>query len=91
MPVHDHPIHEKTVFGDDFRYGCHSKHCPPIKSPGYWVKQREYKPDGKFIMVDSFILHNLSALCRYDKREGDDGCRECTNESDTKYLEGYGL
>ena len=42
MPVHDHEIHPMTQFGEDFRYGCHSKHAPPVRSPGYWVKQREY-------------------------------------------------
>ena len=91
MPVHDHEIHPMTQFGEDFRYGCHSKHAPPVRSPGYWVKQREYEPDGKFIMIDSFVPHNMSVKCRYDKRAGDAGCDGCKNESDTKYLGGYGL
>lgn len=91
MPVHDHEISPLTQVDESFRYGCHSKHSPPVRSPGYWVKQREYKPDGTFIMVDSFIPHNMSVLCRYDKRSSDINCFDCTNESDTKYLLGYGL
>lgn len=91
MPVLEHEIHPMTQFGDDFRYGCHSKHSPKIRSPGYWVKQREYSDNGTFCMVDHFVLHNASVLCRYDKRPQDLNCRDCTNESDRKYLEGYGL
>jgi hypothetical protein len=90
-PVMDHPIHASTQHGEDFRYGCHSNFAPLVKSPGYWVKVRAYKPDGTFDMVDEFVLHNMSVLCRFSMRKDDLNCRDCTNESDREYLEGYGI
>lgn len=92
MPVHDSPVHPKTSFGDDYRYGCHSKRNPTRKAPGYWVKVRDYRwPDGTFVLVDEFIPHNMSVLCRYDKRSDDLNCRGCEHESDHVYFKGYGL
>jgi hypothetical protein len=91
MPVLDHAIHPSTQHGDDYRYGCHSKRNPGRKSPGYWVKVREYYPDGMFDMVDQFVLHNMSVKCRYMDRAADANCRDCTNESDMKYFKEYGI
>ncbi len=91
MPVHDHEIHPMTQFGDDYRYGCHSSRAPAVRSPGYWVKVRQYACDGTYEMVDWYVPHNMSVRCRYDKREDDLNCRGCKNESDTLYLKGYGL
>ncbi len=91
MPVHDHAIHPSVVHGDDYRYGCHSKRNPPKKAPGYWVKVRDYNPDGTYEMVDKFILHNMSVKCRFYQRKDDLNCRGCEHESDIEYLKGYGL
>lgn len=91
MPVHDHAIHPMTQFGDDYRYGCHSKRNPPRKAPGYWTKVREYDSEGCYELVDEFVQHNMSILCRYDKRPDDLNCRGCEHESDHAYMKGYGL
>jgi hypothetical protein len=91
MPVHDSPVHALTRVDETHRYGCHSSRAPKTRSPGYWVKVREYQPDGTFVYTDEFVLHNMSVLCRYDMRAGDGKCEGCTNKSDTKYLVGYGL
>lgn len=91
MPVHDSPVHPKTSFGDDYRYGCHSQRNANRRSPGYWVKVRDYNYDNTYEMVDKYVFNDMSKLCRYDKRPTDPNCRGCQHPSDTEYLKGYGL
>lgn len=72
-PVDDHPVHEKTKIGKDFRYGCHD-HKPFSK--GYYAPDRVYKPDGTFYLIQTFIPFVMSRACKYDLKN-DPACRDC--------------
>lgn len=65
MPVEDHPTHERTRIGSDFRYGCHNKPRPVACqkvvskiSPSLW----------------SYVF---STECRYDMSLTDAACEGC--------------
>jgi len=66
MPVIDHPIHEKTRFGADFRYGCHNR-------------PDEYKmvvTGAECFGSQQWPFAN-SHECRFDLSATDDACQGC--------------
>ena len=79
MPVDDHPVHEKTKIGKDFRYGCHN-HKPFNK--GYYAPDRIYRPDGTFYIVQKFIPFVMSRNCKFDLSRTDPACRDCKWKED---------
>lgn len=74
MPVDDHPVHQKTKVGPNFRYGCNNR----IKGVvGYYAEDRQYRPDGTFIKVHRFIENKMSTDCKYDLYHNDSACTDC--------------
>lgn len=50
-------------------------------APGYWTYVREYRPDGRFVMVEHFIEHRMTRDCQQPgpgvpPAAGCVGCRE---------------
>ena len=83
MAVLDHPVHEKVKIGADFKYGCNSD---KPKSEGYWVKVREYRSNGTYVMQDKFIPFRMSQPCRnFYLWDTDNACRSCPREKDIEY------
>lgn len=78
MPVDDHPVHEKTKIGSDFRYGCHN-HAPFAN--GYYAPDRVYRPDGTFYVIQTFIPFVMSKRCNYDLKN-DPACKDCKWSTD---------
>ena len=65
MPVEDHPVHEKTKVGADFKYGCNNR--APFKDSYIG------SPWSKAVV----IKHVMSTDCRYDLATKDSGCFGC--------------
>lgn len=76
MAVVDHPVHPKTAHVPGTPYGCHNRRM----AKGYWVHQRHYYPDGKYLMQQVFIEHRMSTECRYDKSLTDARCARCKHK-----------
>ena len=83
MPVEDHAVHERVKIGSGFRYGCHNR--KPFK-PGYIAFDRQYRPDGTFVVTQKLIPHAMSETCRYDLAGNDPHCEGCHAPKDTVYL-----
>lgn len=75
-PVEDHPIHEKTRVGSDFRYGCFNH--PPF-SDGYWAPDRVYREDGTFLIRQKFIKRSSSDKCHFDQIMHPAYCEGCNH------------
>lgn len=75
-PVDDHPVHEKTKIGSDFRYGCYNR--KPF-ADGYYAKDRIYRGNGTFYEVLTYIKHVNTTECQYDRYATDPACAGCTH------------
>lgn len=73
-PVDDHPVHEKTKIGSDFRYGCFNR--KPF-SAGYYAKDRVYRGNGTFYEVLVYIPHTMTTDCQFDMYEAHSACATC--------------
>lgn len=83
MAVLDHEVHEKVKISADKPYGCHSR---TSISAGYYAPDRKYKPDGTFYVIQTFIPHATSTLCRsFYLWDTDPRCRGCTASLDVEY------
>lgn len=60
MPVEDHPVHEKTRIGKDFRYGCFDR---DEYNKGYWAPDRVWGDDGQFTVGLKWIPYKMSRGC----------------------------
>jgi hypothetical protein len=80
MPVEDHPVHELTRLADDAKYGCHSVQ---ERSTGYYVRVRDYRPDGTYVTINRFVPDRGSRECRYDFSQTDRRCSECSRQTKT--------
>lgn len=74
MPVIEHPIHDKVIQKEGFRYGCHSKERSP---QNYMVQERAYFSNGWYELKDRFIVNTMSQECRFDMSLTDPGCEDC--------------
>lgn len=74
MPVLDHPVHEKTRVGADFKYRCNNRRH---FASGYYAPERVYGFDGLFTVELRWIPHRMSTECRYDLPATDPGCTGC--------------
>lgn len=74
MAVLQHEVHERTKIGPDHRSGCHNR---PEFSRGYYAPDREYKPDGTWVIVQRFIRHSMSQECRFDLSLQSAHCAGC--------------
>ena len=63
-------------------HGCWNRH--PFKT-GYIAPDRQYRPDGTFVVTQKFISHVTSETCRYDMADKDKACEGCTAIKDTEY------
>jgi hypothetical protein len=73
MPVADHPVSAMTRRTGREPYGCSNA----VRSPGYWVMTRKYRPDGSFTMGQEYIVDVMSTGCHYDARASDLRCAVC--------------
>ncbi len=73
-PVEDHPVHESTRIGADYRYGCNN-----VKrtATGYYAQDRQYHPNGTFTHIMRHIENVMSKECRYDYSSTDPACAGC--------------
>lgn len=76
MPGLDHDVHEKTRIGADYRHGCHSKPRPTVHS-GYFAPDRLYRPDGTWVVRQSWVPFVMSIPCRNDVSLVDMACEGC--------------
>jgi len=83
MPVLDHEVNEKTRIKAGFKYGCYDR---KILKNGYIAFDRQYRPDGTFVIVQKFIENKMSDKCRnfylWDK---DKFCEGCDTQKDLEY------
>ena len=84
MAVLDHPVHVKTKFRADYKYGCHNR--KPF-SKGYIAFDRQYRPDGTFVVIQKFIEHKMSEKCRSFYEWDTVHCEGCIAPKDTEYAE----
>ena len=77
MPVEDHEVHESVKISADKRYGCWGRIGMKM---GYYAPDREYRPNGTFLIRLTFIPHVMTTDCRYDLWETDPRCTGCTAE-----------
>jgi hypothetical protein len=77
MPGLDHPVHEKTRVGDDFRYGCHNrgKYAAGYFAPDGYTPA--YAGATQMHVQMRFVPHVLSTDCRFDLSQTDPACRDC--------------
>ena len=77
MPVVDHPVHERTKIGADFRYGCHNH--PPRKGAAYYAPNRRYLPDGRFVIelkkIETEWIDYPVCPAKHDHQ----GCLDCVH------------
>ena len=55
------------------KYGCYN--AEPVGH--YYVKEREYKIDGTYIMVDRMIVDVMSKRCEWSKEHTSTRCEGC--------------
>lgn len=77
-------VHEKTRLKAGVRYGCFDK---PRSTIGYYAPDRQYRPDGTFVVVMKFIHNVMSKPCRYDLWQNDSRCKGCDVPKDFEYTE----
>ena len=82
MAVLDHPVHVKTKFSANYKYGCNGR--KPFKV-GYYAPDRQYRPDGTFVVTQRFIKHDLSETCRSFYLWDSVHCEGCKAPKDTEY------
>lgn len=80
MPVDDHPVHEKTKTGPDWRYGCNNH--KPRKGNAYYAPDRLYRPDGTFYTVLTRIQTEWIEYESCPAYHNHQGCKECKHGSD---------
>lgn len=56
-------------------YGCKDR----VMRDGYFLQVRDYAPDGTYIMLDKFVRHTMSKVCRYDHSLTDIRCTDCAH------------
>lgn len=81
MPVDDHPVHEKTKTGLDWRYGCNNH--GHRKGAAYYAPDRIYRPDGTFYTVLSRIVTEwieYDSCPAYHEHQGCEGCKHGNNQ-----------
>jgi hypothetical protein len=77
MPVPDRPVSEMTKRTGNEPYACQSS----VRKDGYWVKEREYKPDGRYDYVDRYIEDVTTKTCQqFELRKIDLRCANCPKE-----------
>lgn len=77
MPVENHPVHEKTRIGADFRYGCHNR---KDFASGYRAIDRVAGSNGYeavWHMCSVVIPFTMSRDCQYDLSASDAACEGC--------------
>lgn len=83
MPVEDHDVHPMTRIKAGWKYGCYDK---PRTQVGYYAPDRQYRPDGTYVVIQRFIKNEMSEKCRnfylWDK---DPACEGCDSPKDTAY------
>ena len=84
-PVIDHPVHEKTRIKAGYKYGCYDRKGMSV---GYIAPDRQYRPDGTFIVTQKFISHVLSETCKYDMSDKDKFCEGCEAKKDPVFQAG---
>lgn len=85
MPVLDHPVHDKTRQKAGKKYGCYDK---PRTTVGYVAFDRQYKPDGTFVVVQRFIENEMSRPCRsFYLWDNDPMCEGCDTPKDHAYAD----
>jgi len=84
MAVLDHPVHVKTKFRADYKYGCHNRKQFNI---GYYAPDRQYRLDGTFVVTQKFIVHQMSEKCRSFYEWDTVHCEGCTAPKDIEYAE----
>ena len=83
MPVLDHDVHEKTRLKAGFKYGCYDGKS--VKS-GYIAPDRQYRPDGTYVVIQKFIEHRMSEKCRnFYLWDTDKFCEGCDKPKDIEY------
>ena len=73
-PVLDHPVHEKMKLKAGTKYGCFDKKRTTV---GYYALDRQYRPDGTFVVTHKFISDVMSKTCKYDMSQKDKRCEGC--------------
>ena len=84
MPVDDIPVHDKVRQKAGAKYGCFDRKSWGI---GYQAPDRQYRNDGTYVEVHTFISHKMSTKCRYDMAKTDKLCEGCDAKKDTEYLD----
>lgn len=83
-PVEDHEVHEKVKSTGTEPYGCSNAK----QSDGYWIKAREYRTNGTYVMRDTFIPHRMSKDCRnFYLWYTDPRCATCERTKDREYAQ----
>lgn len=58
-------------------YGCHNK----LPEKGYWTMQRNYDPEGRYVLKPVYIAHNMSTDCQWSKTHTSPRCDGCIRRS----------
>ena len=77
MPVVDHPVHEKTKTGPDWRYGCNGH--ASRKGASYYAPDRVYRPDGTFWIVLRKIETEWIEYDVCPAKHEHQGCQDCVH------------
>ena len=73
----DTPVHPSTVGSE--RYDACQK---AVRKPGYYARDREYLPDGRWHDVLVWVEDRHSQGCRYDLSLADPKCEGCSQRGD---------
>lgn len=77
MPVEDHPVHERTKIGADFKYGCFNH--PSRKGASYYAPNRIYRPNGTFLIVQEKIETEWIEYETCPAKHDHQGCLDCVH------------
>lgn len=83
MPVEEHAVHARVKITSNFRYGCHNR---KTFKAGYIAFDRQYRPDGTFVVVQKFIEHRMSdKCCNFYLWDSHQHCEGCNTPKDEDY------
>lgn len=74
-PVDDHPVHEKTKIGADWRYGCNNHGSR--KGAIYYAPNRVYDDEGKFTVELKDIKTEWIEYDVCPAKHDHQGCQDC--------------